>query len=195
MRHKGSKIILEKSEKSMLKNYFVTISQEVYDEEDKSRKCHNYPMENFNSYAECDIAFAKDKYIEDLRKRNCLSNSDTITPLFVTKNLTEVTELKILNCALERSDQDEQRDLFKGEKISFCPSPCNVTQTNSLLTSVEEDDADFIMIAFDSSVSISRITVDRFKMMESLNFFGSNLGLWPGLGMFQIIETLKYLKP
>ena len=113
---------------------------------------------------------------------------ENITPLFVTKNLTEVTKLKILNCTLYKDDQYDQRDLFKGEKIMPCPSPCNVTQSNSLLTGIEEDDDESIMIAFDNSVSVSRINVDRFNIMESLNFFGSNLGLWPGLGIFQIIE-------
>ena len=26
--------------------------------------------------------------------------------------------------------------------------------------------------------------------MESLNLLGSNLGLWPGLGLFQVLEWL-----
>ena len=29
----------------------------------------------------------------------------------------------------------------------------------------------------------------RFSFMDSLNFFGSNLGLWQGLGLFQILES------
>ena len=37
---------------------------------------------------------------------------------------------------------------------------------------------------------IDKITVDRIQLMESLNFFGSNLGLWPGLGIFQISKWL-----
>ena len=191
MRHKGSKIILEKEETKTVKNYFVTIRKEEYDEEDKSRKCQNYPIENFKSYAECDISFATAKYMENFRKRNCLNENETITPLFITKNLTEVTELKILNCTHNTYyDQDAQLDLFKGEEMMPCPPPCSTTQTNSLLTSIGQDDDASIIIAFDSSITIFRITVDRFEMMETLNFFGSNLGLWPGLGIFQIIEWI-----
>ena len=47
-----------------------------------------------------------------------------------------------------------------------------------------------IIIVFDSSVTISKTTVDRFNIMTSLNFFGSSLGLWPGLGIFQIVECI-----
>ena len=32
------------------------------------------------------------------------------------------------------------------------------------------------------------IKEDSFGLMESLNFLGSNLGLWPGLGLFQLLE-------
>ena len=34
------------------------------------------------------------------------------------------------------------------------------------------------------------IKEDSFGLMESLNFLGSNLGLWPGLGLFQLLEGL-----
>ena len=32
--------------------------------------------------------------------------------------------------------------------------------------------------------------VDSFSFLESLNMLGSNLGLWPGLGLFQVLELL-----
>ena len=51
-------------------------------------------------------------------------------------------------------------------------------------------DSDIILIVFDRRVMIDKITVDRIQLMESLNFFGSNLGLWPGLGIFQISKWL-----
>ena len=37
------------------------------------------------------------------------------------------------------------------------------------------------------------IKEDSFNLMESLNFLGSNLGLWPGLGLFQLFEGLVAL--
>ena len=37
---------------------------------------------------------------------------------------------------------------------------------------------------------VRRLTVDQFSFMDSLNFFGSNLGLWPGLGLYQVMEAV-----
>ena len=43
---------------------------------------------------------------------------------------------------------------------------------------------------FDNNVRVRRLTVDQFSFMDSLNFFGSNLGLWPGLGLYQVMEAV-----
>ena len=43
---------------------------------------------------------------------------------------------------------------------------------------------------FNHEVKVKKTSVDKFSFMDSLNFFGSNLGLWPGLGLFQIIEWM-----
>ena len=37
---------------------------------------------------------------------------------------------------------------------------------------------------------MKKTSVDKFSFMDSLNFFGSNLGLWPGLGLFQILDWM-----
>ena len=43
---------------------------------------------------------------------------------------------------------------------------------------------------FNDEVKVKKTSVDKFSFMDSLNFFGSNLGLWPGLGLYQIIEWM-----
>ena len=43
---------------------------------------------------------------------------------------------------------------------------------------------------FNEEVKVKKTSVDKFSFMDSLNFFGSNLGLWPGLGLFQILEWM-----
>ena len=48
----------------------------------------------------------------------------------------------------------------------------------------------FFSFAFSDNVEIRKTTVDQFKFAESLNFLGSNLGLWPGMGLFQILEWI-----
>ena len=45
-------------------------------------------------------------------------------------------------------------------------------------------------LSFNKDVRVKKTSVDKFSFMDSLNFFGSNLGLWPGLGLFQIIEWI-----
>ena len=41
--------------------YAVEISKNVYLEEDKSKKCRDYPNSEYASYMECDDQFLKDK--------------------------------------------------------------------------------------------------------------------------------------
>ena len=43
---------------------------------------------------------------------------------------------------------------------------------------------------FNEEVRVKMTSVDKFSFMDSLNFFGSNLGLWPGLGLYQILEWM-----
>ena len=45
-------------------------------------------------------------------------------------------------------------------------------------------------LMFNEEVKVKKTSVDKFNFMDSLNFFGSNLGLWPGLGLYQIIEWM-----
>ena len=45
-----------------------------------------------------------------------------------------------------------------------------------------------VFIAYDGDIQKTRVTVDKFEFLESLNFLGSNLGLWPGLGLYQLLE-------
>ena len=45
-----------------------------------------------------------------------------------------------------------------------------------------------VALTFNQDVRVKKTAVDQFSFMGSLNFFGSNLGLWPGLGLYQILE-------
>ena len=45
-------------------------------------------------------------------------------------------------------------------------------------------------LMFNEQVKVKKTSVDKFSFMDSLNFFGSNLGLWPGLGLYQILEWM-----
>ena len=47
-----------------------------------------------------------------------------------------------------------------------------------------------VALTFNQDVRVKKTAVDQFSFMDSLNFFGSNLGLWPGLGLYQMVEWL-----
>ena len=91
------------------------------------------------------------------------------------------------------SDQisDLMADLFSGLKISDCPLPCvrTVATVEEGTTSMFNGWAMFSLM-FNEEVRVKKTSVDKFSFMDSLNFFGSNLGLWPGLGLYQIIEWM-----
>ena len=57
-------------------------------------------------------------------------------------------------------------------------------------TMPSEDTKTLVSFNFDEEVRVKKTSVDQFSFMDSLNFFGSNLGLWPGLGLHQILEGL-----
>ena len=47
---------------------------------------------------------------------------------------------------------------------------------------------------FSKTVNVMKTSMDRFNWNDFLNFLGSNLGLWPGLGLFQLLEwTITFL--
>ena len=82
-------------------------------------------------------------------------------------------------------------DLFSGLKISDCLLPClrTVATVEEGYTSMWEGNL-LISLMFNEEVRVKKTSVDKFSFMDSLNFFGSNLGLWPGLGLFQILEWM-----
>ena len=45
-----------------------------------------------------------------------------------------------------------------------------------------------IFIGYSGDIHVTRVTVDKFGFLESINYLGSNLGLWPGLGLYQLLE-------
>ena len=73
--------------------------------------------------------------------------------------------------------------------MSDCLLPCVRT-----VATVEEGTvskwSSMFSLMFNDEVKVKKTSVDKFSFMDSLNFFGSNLGLWPGLGLFQILEWM-----
>ena len=45
-----------------------------------------------------------------------------------------------------------------------------------------------LFLSYNGDIETTTVTVDRIQFLESLNYLGSNLGLWPGLGLYQLLE-------
>ena len=60
----------------------------------------------------------------------------------------------------------------------------------NLAVSTHSGDTHQVFIGYSGDIHVTRVTVDKFGFLESLNYLGSNLGLWPGLGLFQLLELL-----
>ena len=77
--------------------------------------------------------------------------------------------------------------------ISDCLLPClrtTATVRKKMTSMFYKGNTTVVSINFDNEVRVKKTSVDQFSLMDSLNFFGSNLGLWPGLGLHQILEWL-----
>ena len=72
--------------------------------------------------------------------------------------------------------------------VSDCLPPCLITEA-TVEKGTKTDYADsFFSLNFNDKVRVKVTSVDRFSFMGALNYFGSNLGLWPGLGLYQMLE-------
>ena len=83
-------------------------------------------------------------------------------------------------------------DLVNGLKVSDCLLPCvrTVSTVEEGTTTNWMDGISIVSMMFKKEVRVKKTSVDKFSFMDSLNFFGSNLGLWPGLGLYQILEGM-----
>ena len=78
---------------------------------------------------------------------------------------------------------------LSGSRPTSCKMPCVTTKTRVTQGPTARGlPLTVIRFTFPNQVSIRKVTVDKFDFMDSLNFLGSNLGLWPGMGLFQLLE-------
>ena len=57
-------------------------------------------------------------------------------------------------------------------------------------TTTQWNESSIFDLMFNEEVRVKKTSVDKFSFMDSLNFFGSNLGMLPGLGLYQILEWM-----
>ena len=78
---------------------------------------------------------------------------------------------------------------MQGVDHSDCPLPCMTTSTSVRRTASSKQtdyNSTSVYLIFNTEVATTEVTLDMFEFVESLNFLGSYLGLWPGMGLFQV---------
>ena len=92
--------------------------------------------------------------------------------------------------------------LWIGSTLSDCLQPCTQTTATVVRGPVTKHNGDgrtekllknWITFYLTEEIQTTIVTVDKFDFMDSLNFLGSNLGLWPGMGLMQLLEDVTIL--
>ena len=166
------------------KKYLVEFKQTKYIEEDKSKGCVNYPQNNFESYNDCDEAFM----------RNVLKSqypADFLPFWLGGVNATKwMADMKITERIYS--------DLFKGTLMppkDVCPPPCTSTSRSTDFLYEMQEDVSYstIDITFSDKVEITSWDYGTFSIAEVLASLGGSMGLWLGVGVVQLLETLLAL--
>ena len=180
----GPQIQIENlGQKCSNKKFLVEFKQTRYIEEDTSKGCVNYPNK-YESYNECDEAFMRDilrgHYPPDF------------LPFWIGG--VNATEWMVDTKITERI----YSDLFKGTLMppkDVCPLPCtSTTRSTDFLYEMQEDVAySTIDITFSDKVEVTSWDYGTFSIAEVLASLGGSMGLWLGVGVVQLLETLLAL--
>ena len=166
--------------------YSVILEQTKFLEEDQSKNCVNYPTENHKTYQHCDDSFQK----EFLEKHSPskpfwafgnLSNNEQNVPYF--------NETLLLTSLL-----------YAGLTNSDCPLPCttNVAETKLRFKKVSEGDGlyglNWISLSLPDEVRVTETLFVETSVGEVLSDIGGTLGLWLGLGVLQLFQSVVAVK-
>ena len=79
---------------------------------------------------------------------------------------------------------------MSGVYDSDCYVPCKSTTVKISSGNIFRLNQSFsiIFIIYNQKVQTRTIVVDKFDFFGALNYLGSNMGLLPGMGLFQIFE-------
>ena len=162
--------------------YFATeFEQKIFLEEDPKYKCRVY--NSVQPYDECDR-----KFIKDMLQRYY---PQTFTPIWATDNMSEVTTYWIANSS---SFPKLMEELVVGTRMSDCPDPCTSTRIKTVFLDEKMYEGKGISsridITFSDSVDTYINDFPNFNFSSFLAEIGGAIGLWLGLGVIQIMETI-----
>ena len=137
-----------------INKYAVEISKNVYLEEDKSKKCRDYPNSKYASYMECD-----DRFMKDICERVKLA------PIWLLDDISQATTNAVLNgsgrckgLALGYffDSSDAQRCFSKFDGYDTCKQPCTTFQTQTRFVSGLKTEPDWMNVRIKFSPKVTK---------------------------------------
>ena len=180
-RQRGAKIMSPKDGHNV--EYVVGIHQTRNVEEDKSVGCRNYPTKNFKTYEECDKMFI----LESLEQ----SGWKNLTPIWGTDQIKDVTN----GVLQDNNDIWLHYYLFEGIKPNKCPKPCIKTFADTTFVAATPgmelygEEWNALLIIFSEDITLTTTTMLEFNFLTCLTYLGADLGLWLGMGAFQLVQV------
>ena len=108
----------------------------MYVEEDKAKKCVNYPTEKYQSYRDC-----ADQYVQTWLPKN-------YRPIWAVDNFHNITE----NVFLEEYPKG-LGNLIDGTQPPDCPLPCSTTTVDArIMTYSKWSESSYIYLTFNPTV-------------------------------------------
>ena len=155
----------------------MTLKENLYVEEDKAKKCVNYPTEKYQSYRDCD-----DQYVQNWLPKN-------FRPFWAVDNFHNITE----NVFLEEYPKG-LGNLIDGTQPPDCPLPCSTTTVDArIMTYSKSNEVSLIDLTFNPTVLVTSTDFIKTTLFTFLAEVGGSMGLWLGLGLLQAMELLvKY---
>ena len=160
--------------------YIAQIHENIFVENDPTKKCKNYPNEDHETYNDCDKAF--------IRESLTAKFGPDFVPIWATSssNVSDVMWDNATGWDLHAA----LVPLFDGGQVSDCPLPCKTTSVTTRLLTERFEKEIIIEIVFGDTVTTTSTDFVKFNPFFFISEVGGAMGLWLGLGIIQFLEVV-----
>ena len=141
-----------------------------------------YQTRQYASYSECDDEFLH------------RSLPPNLVPIWLADSLEQVSPSMQVDTFPNNSIAYD--DLPDGTQLSDCPLPCTTTsvETRILTETSSSNNISTINLTFSPTIIVTTTSFLKFIFAKFLSDLGGCLGLWLGLSMVQMVDTVwKYI--